>query len=154
MVWIILLIVMVVIVDSVVVWFIFSSRRKQSQAPAENELDALRADRGQGVIYSDQLVKLTSDAIKFRCYYFPAGSKTVSFSDVTNIEAKAPTIWNGKWRIHGSNLMTWFPCDWKRPVRDKIFFMRLRNKMCAIGFTVEDSAGVLQIFRDKGLLTI
>ena len=48
--------------------------------------------------------------------------------------------------------MTWFPRDWRRPSRDRIFYMTFPNKRRRIGFTVEDSHPVTDILRDKGLL--
>ena len=107
------------------------------------------------VIYSDRLVEITKGSILFRNYYFPFGSKRVPFSDVDNIVAKETTWRNGKWRIHGTvDFLTWFPRDWKRPSRDRIFFVSFPNKRRRIGFTVEDSETVAKILADEGLLQI
>ena len=105
------------------------------------------------VVYSDKLVEITDSSILFRRYYFPFGSKQVRLSDIDYIAETKPTLRSGKWRIHGTgDFKTWFPCDWKRPIRDKIFIISFQNKWIRIGFTVEDSERVTGIFKDKGLL--
>lgn len=105
------------------------------------------------IIYSDKLVDITRDSILFRNYYFPFGSKTVSFSEIDTVMAKVPTIANGKWRIQGTvDFRTWFPRDWKRPSRDRIFVISFPNQRRRIGFTVEDSNAVEDIFSKRGLL--
>ena len=106
------------------------------------------------LIYSDKLVEITDDGILFRNYYFPFGSRLVAFSEVDGVVAKAPTWSNGKWRIHGTgDLLTWFPRDWRRPARDRIFFVSFRNRRRRIGFTVENSQKVMNILNQKELLS-
>ncbi len=51
-------------------------------------------------IYSDKLVEITEESILFRNYYFPFGSRTVLFSDVSSVAAKEPT--HEWWRVHGT----------------------------------------------------
>ncbi len=104
-------------------------------------------------IYSDKLVEITEDSILFRWYYFPFGRRRVALSKIDRIVVMEPSLLGGKWRIHGtSDFKTWFPCDWKRPTRDKIFVATLRNKWMRIGFTVEDSEKVQKILEEKKLL--
>ena len=104
-------------------------------------------------IYIDNLIKITNNNILFQDYYFPFGSKEIDLSEIKNVVVKEPTLLNGKWRLHGSgDFRTWFPRDWKRPIRDKIFIMSFLNSKKQIGFTVEDSESVLKFFKDKGLL--
>ena len=104
-------------------------------------------------IYSDKLVEITEYSIVFRNYYFPFGSRRVAFSKIESVVAEEPTWPNGKWRVHGtSDLLTWFPRDWKRNSRDRIFFVRFPNRRRRIGFTVEDSHTVTNILTEKGLL--
>lgn len=105
------------------------------------------------VLYSDSLVEITQDAICFKAYYFPVGSKRVWFADIDHVTAEKPTLLNGRFRIQGSNdLRTWFPRDWHRPARPEIFFARLRGSSRGIGFTVEDAGRVEGILRNKHLL--
>lgn len=105
-------------------------------------------------IYSDSLVIITDDALIFKRYYYPRGEpKRVMFSDIRSIVPKRPSLWNGKWRLHGTGTFTtWFPEDQDRPTRDTIFYVRLKKQWLKIAFTVEDSQRVEQILRDKGLL--
>lgn len=106
------------------------------------------------MIYHDRLLSITEDTVIFEQYYFPTGKKKiVPFSDILRITVKKATVWNGKWRIHGTgNFKTWFPCDIRRSRRDRIFFAKLRSQWVEIGFTVEDADEVERIFREKGLL--
>lgn len=106
------------------------------------------------VLYSDSLVEITQDAIRFKGYYFPFGSKRVRFADIEQVTAEKPSLLNGRYRIQGSgDLRTWFPRDWGRAGRPEIFFARLRGSSRRIGFTVEDAGQVEQILRDKHLLS-
>jgi hypothetical protein len=103
--------------------------------------------------YSDALVEIGDDAIRLKGYYFPFGSKRVSFGEIAEVVVEKPTLINGKWRIWGSgNLRTWFPLDLKRPSRDSIFIIKLASGFRQIGFTVEDSGRVRQILAETRLL--
>ena len=106
------------------------------------------------LIYSDKLVEITEDSILFRNYYFPFGSRRVVFSEIESVVAKEPTLSNGKWRVHGTvDFLTWFPRDWRRSSRDRIFFISFPQRRRRIGFTVEDSQTVTNILTDRGLLS-
>ncbi len=107
------------------------------------------------VDYEDQFVSIAQDAITFRRYYFPLGtSKRVEFDGIDHIEVRPATLGTGRWRIWGTGSpWFWFPLDWRRPSRDKVFFLFRTNTSVKIGFTVEDAAKVEQIFQEKGLLT-
>ena len=113
----------------------------------------LRKSQMTEIIYSDKLVEISHDAIHFRHYYFPVGSKKINLKDVEKIEILSPTLINGKWRIHGTgDFRTWFPRDRKRPRRDMIFIIYFFKSWWRTGFTVENSNEVRQIFIDKGLI--
>jgi hypothetical protein len=49
-------------------------------------------------------------------------------------------------------LRSWFPLDIRRPSRDKIFFVELKNSPRRIGFTAEDSETVEAILRSNSIL--
>ncbi len=105
----------------------------------------------RNTIYSDNLVKVYENGIRFRNYYFPFGSKFVEFSDILGFEKKSPAFLNGKWRIWGtSNFMVWFPLDWNRPRRNSIFLIRLVSQRIRIGFTVENTERFIEIMESKG----
>lgn len=105
------------------------------------------------VIYSDKLVEITNDGILFRNYHFPFGSRRVNFAEIDGVLAKEPTWSNGKWRIWGTaDFVTWFPRDWKRPARDRIFVISFPVRRRRIGFTVEDSQKFMNILNEKDLL--
>ena len=104
------------------------------------------------MLYSDALVDVGDDWIVFKWYFFPFGSKRVEFARVERIETRKPSLREGKWRLWGTfDLRSWFPLDWKRPSRDKIFVAFLRDTSRRIVFTVEDSAQFEEVLRAKGL---
>jgi hypothetical protein len=117
------------------------------------------------ILYSDGLVEITDESITFRKFdwKFRYRSKRVAFSEITRVEAGPPSFRGGRWKLFGSgfDLHSWFPLDWHRPSRDKIFVAFLRGRgerivflfrLQSISFTVEDSKSVEEILRQKGLL--
>jgi hypothetical protein len=105
------------------------------------------------IIYSDSLVEVKDNSILFRRYGFFERDRLVLFSDIEKIVVKKATIWNGKFRFHGTgDFKTWFPRDFQRYKRDKIFIAFIRYKWWRIGFTTEDSDAIMRIFREKGLI--
>ena len=105
-------------------------------------------------LYSDKLVTMNDDSIIFKNYYFPFGTaKQVAFAEIDRISTPPLSPLMGKWRIWGSSdFLAWFPLDWKRPSRDKIFVVKLRNRSQRIGFTVENFGRAEKILREKRLL--
>ena len=104
------------------------------------------------MLYSDALVDVADDGIIFKRYFFPFGSKRVEFTRIQRIETRKPSVLGGKWRLWGTvDFRTWFPLDWKRPSRDKIFVAFLRDSFRRIGFTVENSAQFEEVLKAKGL---
>ncbi len=88
------------------------------------------------MIYHDKLITITEDDSIFEHYFFPMDKKkVVRLSDTEQITVETPTIWNGKWRIHGTgNFKTWYRKDDKRPKPNKIFFASLKSQWIDIGF--------------------
>jgi hypothetical protein len=107
-----------------------------------------------GFTYSDRLISIKDDTIIFNDYYFPTmKEKTVRLADIEKIVVRPLTIWNGKWRLHGTgNFKIWYPRDNDRPKRDRVFFAKLKNQWINIGFTVERADEVEKIFAGKNLL--
>jgi hypothetical protein len=108
------------------------------------------------ITYTDRLVTITKDDIIFQHYYFPTGKrKVVKIDNIRCIFVEKPTLWNGKWRLHGTgNFKTWFPKDYSRFKRDRIFIATLKNQWVNIGFTVEDGDRVEVILRSKNLIKL
>lgn len=107
---------------------------------------------GPGILYADRLVEISDEAILFRDYYFPFGTRRVAFADIERIQARPATLMTGKWRVWGTgDFVTWFPADWYRPSRDTVFLLIKKRGTLRIGFTVEDSAKVKAILHTKGL---
>jgi hypothetical protein len=106
------------------------------------------------ILYSDRLVEISEEGILFRKYYLPIlSARFVPFSEINHIDIRKPMITTGKWRIGGTGFpcSIWFPFDWQRPSRDRIFRAALKNGR-AIGFTVEDSARVIDILGRVGMI--
>ena len=106
------------------------------------------------VLYQDHLVSISGNSITFHHYGGPSfwSDRQVFFRDIVRIDVKKPTVLNGKWRIWGSSsLQTWFPMDWHRPSRDRIFHTMLRTPGLNVGFTVENSSRVISILKETGI---
>lgn len=105
------------------------------------------------MLYSDGLLEITDEAIVLKRYYFPWGARRVAFENVECITSEKPTWRNGKWRVWGTGTFrTWFPLDWRRSSRDRLFFIHLSTSALRIGFTAEDSGRVLAILREKEVM--
>lgn len=105
------------------------------------------------VLYIDKLIRISETSITFFNYYYPSSkSLTVPFQNIKKVITLMPNLFNGKYRFLGSSsVLTWFPKDFKRNTRDKIFFLYRKNKKVKIGFTAVDSQKVFEIFLDKQL---
>ncbi len=107
----------------------------------------------ENAIYSDSLVSINNESILFRRYSLFEKDRLVPLSDIEKIVVQETSFWRGKFRFHGtSDFKTWFPKDYQRYKRDKIFYAFIRNRWWRIGFTVENSAAVIKIFSEKGLI--
>ena len=106
------------------------------------------------VIYRDKLITITENEIVFHNYYFPISKdKVVEFKNIKYVSVKKPTLRNGKWRLHGSgNFKVWFPKDYGRPKRDRIFLAILKTQWVNIGFTAENGERVENVLRSKSLI--
>jgi hypothetical protein len=115
-------------------------------------------------LYSDSLVEITDESITFRKFdwKFRYRPRRVALSEITRIEVRPLSFRGGRWKLFGSgfDLHNWFPLDWHRPSRDKVFVAFLRGqgeriafhlRLRSISFTVEDSKRVEEILRQKGL---
>jgi hypothetical protein len=105
------------------------------------------------IIYKDNLIEITSNAILFKHYYIPGISKRVPFEKINSVIIEQPSLSTGKWRIWGTrNFSTWYPLDIFRPKRDRIFIMSLVGKRVRIGFTAENSEAVRLILEEKKII--
>jgi hypothetical protein len=132
-------------------FYIVTRKSEDPEKTTDVEIDYISANSE----YKDKLIEICDDTIVFKNYYFPTGSKSIKLSKVEYVEEKTPTLRNGKWRLHGTGdlfFRIWFPADYDRPSRDKIFVMKVKGKWARIGFTVEHSYAFSELFRTKGLL--
>jgi serine/threonine protein kinase len=125
--------------------------RSKPKAP-EGIAVAVRTN-AMNILYRDGLIEITDQEIVFRRYYFPfGGDRHVAWRQIESVQVRPPSIGFGSWRIWGGGPRTWFPLDWGRPSRDAIFVAILRGGIMRIGFTVEDSTKVIEIFQERGYL--
>jgi uncharacterized membrane protein len=140
-----------IFIVSIIILIIFSVRQLQK---IETLIIQKNINFSDGK-YKDSLIEIFNGFIIFKDYYFPAGSKSINLSNVEYVKELKPTVWNGKWRLHGSGdllFRVWFPADYNRPNRDKIFVMKIKNRWVKVGFTAENSKAVSDFFSSKGLL--
>jgi hypothetical protein len=106
------------------------------------------------ITYHDSLVCIADDIIEIKKYYFPIPfSKKIRIDQIQSIEIIKPELLNGKFRIWGSgDLKTWYALDIKRPKRENIFIITIKEKQNKIGFTVEDSEKAIQILNQYNLI--
>ncbi|MBI9087896.1 MAG: hypothetical protein JEZ12_01610 [Desulfobacterium sp.] len=106
-------------------------------------------------LYKDRLVHIFEHKLILYNYYFPTyRQKALFFSEIGRMEQYRPTLWNGKYRFHGTgDFKTWFPSDPGRAKRTAIYKVTLNSQSTDICFTVVDSEKVGAIFMDKGLLS-
>ena len=105
------------------------------------------------VLYSDNLIEISSDSILFKTYYYPFRSKRVFLADIERITYHKPTFWGGKWRIYGTgDFRTWSPYDRGRTKRAKILLLHRANSWRRVGFTAEDSWAAIRAFEKLGIL--
>jgi hypothetical protein len=99
--------------------------------------------------YADRLVRLTPDRIRFRWYYFPIGTKSVPLNQIDRVETYSVT---GCLRLWGTgDFRTWFPLDFKRPVRKCIYVLYRKSGFVRIGFTVKDDERFQAALRQAGI---
>ncbi len=112
------------------------------------------------VSYEDNLIRILDDSIILKHYYLPFISKVISFTNIETIETRESSFMETVlvfslfiWRLFGFGIigdqLTWFPFDLLRGTRDKIFLITYKNQRIKSGFTVEDSATVEEIFKEK-----
>ena len=105
-------------------------------------------------LYEDSLLRITSDALIFKHFYFPCGARCVKWSDIELVDVKKSSLHNGKWRLwRTGDLLARirFPLDSKRASRDTIFVLKLRGKNKRIGFTAENARCVEDVLRRNNI---
>jgi hypothetical protein len=136
------------------VLYMLVASRNDDRRPNDNvrSHQTLRPIHASSTLYNDRLIAITDQGIVFHRYYFPfGGDRHVPFSDIESIQLRPPSLLGGSWRLWGSgDFRTWFPQDFARPSRDRIFLLCLRGRFRRIGFTVEDSQKVIEILKERG----
>jgi hypothetical protein len=98
------------------------------------------------ILYSDKLIEIRNDLIKFYKYYITFTGKVVRFDEVEKIIMEKPTVLTGKYRYWGTgDFNHWFPLDLRRSSRKIIFIMHRKYKKIRIGFSVENEDKVIEI---------
>ena len=144
--WIVLWIVVVVSFLPMAI-FVAMSRKQLDPSPRPSSYPG-------NALYVDRLIEIWPDKMVFHHYYFPTFmSKRVPMDKIERIWTESCTLRTGQWRIGGSgDGRVWFPLDFQRPQRDRIFFATLRTQKINIGFTVERPEEVEMVLKGKGFL--
>ena len=101
-------------------------------------------------LYSDKLIEVFDDSILLKNYYSPFGSKRVKYEDIEGITVYRTSRSADQYRYWGTgDFQRWYPPDFRRSKRDRIFNMKIKNKWWQPGFTVEDSQTVMDLLKDK-----
>ena len=142
------------IVSAIVVHiFQITKRGLSHRESGEKHEPSLQPSGTSKIVYSDNLVTISENAITFQNYSLFMKPRQVQFTDIDHIDVLEPAIFTGKYRMWGSgNFTMWFPLDSGRSSRDKIFHAYLKTRGMNIGFTVEDSTRVIPVLRAKGLI--
>lgn len=74
--------------------------------------------------YDDGLIAGNAEEIEIRRYYFPVGSKHVTYGRIRGLKRVEMSPLRGKWRIWGTgNLSLWANLDAKRPQKQVAFII-------------------------------
>jgi hypothetical protein len=84
--------------------------------------------------YDDGTIVCGTDGLEIHSYYFPLGTKSVSYAQIKGIQRiEINGVWSGKWRIWGTgNPRYWANLDLKRPKKRAGFVLDLGRKVSPI----------------------
>jgi hypothetical protein len=116
----------------------------------EEEYDGLVA-----AAYDDGTIVCGSDRLEIRSYYFPFGTKTVSYSQIQGLQRIEITgVWSGKWRLWGTgNPRYWANLDRKRPKKKVGFVVDLGGRISPI-VTPDEPDAFESTLRDRANLGV
>jgi hypothetical protein len=102
------------------------------------------------VLYDDGLVKLDSDGLTIRRYYFPLGtSKYISYAQIKGVQQWRMGPLTGKGRLWGSgDFRHWAPLDLGRPWKEKALILDIGTWVRPV-ITPDDADRVLALLRDQ-----
>ena len=101
------------------------------------------------ILYEDQYLVCDDDAITIKLYYFPWGSKRITYNSIQNIIVKKMTINAGKIRLWGMDFAPeWFHWDLERPKKSQCIVID-QGEWVKAAITPEAHDRVLQILREK-----
>ena len=103
-------------------------------------------------MYNDSLVQITDDSLIIKDYYFPGISKQIPLDEIDSIKLFEPSLFTGQLRIWGMGLWpVWFAMDWKRPWRDTIFIVNIKDSWLRVGFTADNSKDLISEISERGI---
>lgn len=80
--------------------------------------------------YSDKTIECTDSAVRIRSYYFPAGAKTIPYSQIRGVRRVAMGPATGRARIWGTaNPRYWAGLDTARPTKKVGFILDLGRRV-------------------------
>jgi hypothetical protein len=101
------------------------------------------------VLYEDNYIVCDDDAITIHWYYFPIGSKRLSYIDIRSVQEENLGFWTGAGRIWGMGLSPeWFHLDPNRPSKTRCIVID-EGSWVKSAITPDDHDRVLRILREK-----
>jgi hypothetical protein len=99
-------------------------------------------------------VDVSDEEMIIKKFYFPIPfSKKIKINQIESISIQNPELLNGKLRIWGSgDLKTWFPLDFGRSKRNKIFIIKTKGNQFKIGLTVNNPEEFIQRINKYNLI--
>jgi hypothetical protein len=105
------------------------------------------------ILYQDERITCDDEGIVIDTYYFPFGSKRVTYAQIREaLEYDMGSgIWNGRWRIWGSgDFRHWFNYDPHRPDKRIALILDLGGWVRPV-ITPSDPNVVCGILEDRGI---
>jgi hypothetical protein len=103
--------------------------------------------RNQDVLYGDEVVLLTREAVVIRRYYWPLGRKHISYSAVERVTLRPLKAWHGQFRVHGADLRgRWYSRDRNRGDKDLAIDLHVGGVVRPV-LTPDDPERVLEILQ-------
>ncbi|HZR42253.1 MAG TPA: hypothetical protein VFB12_19190 [Ktedonobacteraceae bacterium] len=107
------------------------------------------------ILYDDGLIKLDSEGLTIRFYYFPLGtSKHIPYTRIKSVQERSMGPLTGKGRLWGSgDLQHWASLDLRRPQKEKLLILDVGTWVKPI-ITPDDPDRVLALLQERILHNI
>jgi len=102
--------------------------------------------------YNDGRIVCDAKALRIRMYYFPFGTKVISYHSIKGVRRFEMTPLRGQWRVWGTgNFKYWANLDTKRPSKKAGLLIDV-GKSVQPFITPDDADAVESLIRDRAKL--